>query len=119
MVARQVIFTPYLSPGIIEKKMRAAQKSQKISNNRFRKILLSSGSAIFLKLAVFLCSFVITKLIIKYYGSEVNGTINSIVQFLGIITLLEGGIGGVAKAALFKPLANKDGETIKKNNHIY
>lgn len=52
-----------------------------------------------------LCGFVVPRLMIGAYGSEAYGATSSIVQFLAYITLLEGGIGGVARAALYKPLA--------------
>ena len=56
-----------------------------------------------------ICSgLIIPRLIIKTYGSNVNGLISSITQFLSYIALLEGGIGGVIKAVLYKPLLNKD-----------
>lgn len=86
----------------------------KLQKGRFSKIAFSSISAILLKIVTFLCSFIITRLIIKAYGSEVNGMISSIGQFLGFITLLEGGVGGVARAALYKPLSQKDNSEIEK-----
>lgn len=75
---------------------------------RFSKILVSSGTSIILKAVSFFCTFLLTKLIIGSYGSEINGMIGSITQFLALITLLEGGVGGVARAALYKPLAQND-----------
>lgn len=45
---------------------------------------------------------------LRAFGSEVNGAITSINTFLGYIMLLEGGIGGVARASLYKPLAEND-----------
>ena len=51
---------------------------------------------------------IIPALIIGHFGSNVNGLISSITQFLAYITLLEGGIGPIIKNALFKPLVNKD-----------
>lgn len=42
------------------------------------------------------------------FGSEVYGATASIAQFLSYITLLEGGIGGVARAELYEPLAKRD-----------
>lgn len=37
-----------------------------------------------------------------------NGMMQSIAQFLSYITLLESGVGGVIRAALYKPLSEKD-----------
>lgn len=52
--------------------------------------------------------FLIPRLILSYFGSEVNGLISSITQFLNYITLIEGGITGVVTASLYKPLIEKD-----------
>lgn len=48
------------------------------------------------------------RFILLYYGSEVNGLIQSVSQFLSYTTLLECGIGGLVLASLYKPLADKD-----------
>lgn len=59
-----------------------------------------------------LCGLVIPRLMVQTFGSEAYGATASIAQFLAYITLLEGGIGGVARAALYKPLAEGDNDTI-------
>lgn len=56
--------------------------------------------------------FVIPKLILGYFGSEVNGLVSSITQFLSYITLIEGGVTSVIMASLYKPLINGDEEKI-------
>ena len=50
----------------------------------------------------------VPRLILDAFGSEVNGLVSSISQFLNYITLLEGGLSGVIMAALYKPIAEKD-----------
>lgn len=50
---------------------------------------------------------IVPVLIIKKFGSNVNGLISSITQFLAYIALLEAGIGPVIKNVLFKPLVEK------------
>ena len=60
------------------------------------------------QITVILCGLIVPKLILNYYGSETNGTIASITQFLSFITLLESGVGGVSKVAFYKPLSNKN-----------
>lgn len=62
------------------------------------------------QIVAMLCGFVIPQLMISAFGSEAYGATSSITQFLAYITLLEGGIGGVARAALYKPLADHDTE---------
>ena len=51
---------------------------------------------------------IIPKVMISAFGSETNGMVNSIASFVGYIALLQSGMGSVAKAALYKPLAEKD-----------
>ena len=55
---------------------------------------------------------IVPRLIIKTYGSETNGLINSITQFLGYITLLDLGFGPVVKSTLYGPLKKKDKKQI-------
>lgn len=67
-----------------------------------------------MQFVVLIYGFIVPKLILKTYGSNVNGLISSITQFLGYISLLEVGFGPVVKAALYKPIANKDKKQIKE-----
>ncbi len=55
-----------------------------------------------------ICGLITPRYMLSAFGSEANGAITSITTFLGYIMLLEGGIGGVARAALYKPLAEND-----------
>ena len=54
------------------------------------------------------CGIVVPRILIASYGSEAYGISVSITQFLSYISLLESGIGGVARAQLYGPLAKKD-----------
>lgn len=58
------------------------------------------------------CGMVVPHLTIAAFGSEAYGAVSSITQFLAYITLLEGGIGAVAKAALYGPLAENNSEVV-------
>ncbi len=53
-------------------------------------------------------SFVVPRCILGAFGSVVNGTIESITGFLGFLTLMEAGVGSVARAALYQPVAEND-----------
>lgn len=64
------------------------------------------------QLITLVCGLVVPRLMLGAFGSEVYGATTSIAQFLGYITLLEGGIGGVARAVLYKPLADNDAARI-------
>ena len=58
------------------------------------------------------CRLIIARMILRSFGSENNGLMQSVDQILGYTVLLEGGIGGVMRAALYKPLADNDTEAI-------
>ena len=55
-----------------------------------------------------LCGVVIPRVMIGAFGSEVYGATTSIAQFLSYVSLLEGGIGRVARGALYKHFAEGD-----------
>ena len=48
------------------------------------------------------------------FGTEINGLVNSITQFLGLISFLELGVGAVVQSSLYKPLADKDEDSVSK-----
>lgn len=80
----------------------------------YKKTLLNIGSAVLLQIITIICGFVITKLTIVTYGSDVNGLIASITRFLAFITLLESGFPLVIRALFYKPIAENDKESIAK-----
>lgn len=61
-----------------------------------------------------ICGFILPKLILNHYNSEVNGLVSSITSFLNIITILDLGVGTVVCSALYKPLAEKNNQEISK-----
>lgn len=79
---------------------------------RSKKAILNIITSLLLQVVVLICGFIVPKLIITNFGSNVNGLVSSITQFLAYITLLEAGFGPVVKAALYRPIANKDKKQI-------
>jgi len=75
---------------------------------RTRKFILNTISSLVLQLTTAICGFILPRLMLGAFGSEVNGAVSSISQFLGYISLLEAGAGGVTRSALYKPLAERD-----------
>ena len=55
-----------------------------------------------------ICGFILPRLILTAFGSKYNGLMTSITQFLSCAVLLRFGIGGVTRAALYKPLAQNN-----------
>lgn len=70
--------------------------------------LLNVVTAIVAQIFAMISGFILPRLILSYFGSEVNGLISSISQFLSYITILEGGVSGVIIASMYKPLQDKD-----------
>lgn len=79
-----------------------------------RRTLLNVSSSLCYQIVSVLCGILIPNLMIRRFGSELYGASSSILQFLSYISLLEGGIGGVARAAFYKPLACNDYDTVNR-----
>lgn len=79
---------------------------------RTKAFIYNSLSAASLQIATMLAGFIIPRYMLVYYGSEINGLISSIMQFIAYFNLVEAGISGAAVYALYKPLAARDNSTI-------
>ena len=55
---------------------------------------------------------ILPRFILSAYGSEINGIVQSINQFLGYTVMLECGLGGMIAASFYKPLAYGDNNAI-------
>ena len=60
------------------------------------------------------CGILLPRVLIGAFGSVIYGATTSITQFLSYITLLEGGVGSVARGALYEPLAKGDKTQISR-----
>lgn len=87
------------------------------------KALKNIVTSIIQQIVTFVCGLIVPRLILGTYGSDVNGLINSITQFLSYISLLESGFGSVIKSILYKPIAKKNKEEIqnilKSSEHFF
>lgn len=75
---------------------------------RNKKLALNTASSLIFQVCTIICGFIIPRLILKSYGSEINGLVTSITQFLSVISFLEFGVGAVVQSSLYKPLAEKN-----------
>lgn len=66
------------------------------------------------QITALVCGFILPRLFLEYFGSEVNGLVNSITQFLGVISFLELGVGAVVESSLYQPLSTNDKPQISK-----
>lgn len=81
---------------------------------RKKKLIYNTSSSIINQLIIISCGFILPRFFLSTYGSEVNGLISSITQFLSVISLMELGVGAVVQASLYKPLAMNDIDEINK-----
>ena len=77
-------------------------------------LFYNSISPLIFQITSIICGFILPRLILSHFGTEVNGLVNSITQFLGVIAFLELGVGAVVQSALYKPLADKDNISVSK-----
>lgn len=75
---------------------------------RSKKALWNMLSSLALQFVSVVCGLILPRLLIRSFGSSVNGMAASVTQFLSYIILFEAGVGGVVRAALYKPLADGD-----------
>ena len=75
---------------------------------RGKKLAINTFCSLAQEFVSVICGFILPRLILASYGSQYNGLIASITQFLSCAVLLRAGIGGVTRAALYKPLAQED-----------
>ncbi|WP_303148280.1 lipopolysaccharide biosynthesis protein [uncultured Cloacibacillus sp.] len=75
---------------------------------RTKALIYNSITTAALQVVTMLAGFIVPRYMLVYYGSEVNGLISSILQFIAYFNLVEAGISGAAVYALYKPLSEKD-----------
>ena len=81
---------------------------------REKKLVANTVTSLLFQVCTIICGFILPRMILGAFGSSVNGMVNSISQFLGVIGFLEMGVGSVIQSSLYKPLADKDDESISK-----
>ncbi|KDE63561.1 lipopolysaccharide biosynthesis protein [Fusobacterium necrophorum] len=86
-------------------------------------MFLNIFSLFLIQIILTIYNFLIPKMILFYYNSEVNGFILSLNQFLNYINIIEGGVSSVILAILYKPIAINDidevSAIIKATNRIF
>lgn len=83
-------------------------------DNRFKKLKWNSILGLCYQAALVITGLILPKFFLHYYGSEVNGLISSITQFLTFINICDLGISAVVSAAYYKPLAEGDSYRISQ-----
>ncbi len=76
--------------------------------NRTRIFVHNAASTALLQAITMISGFILPKIMMHVYGSEINGLITSINQFISTFNLVEAGISAAAIYSLYKPIAEKN-----------
>lgn len=96
---------------------------KRIRNLSKHTTVVNSIFSLLLQATTIISGLILPRLIISTLGSDVNGLVTSLSQFLNFVTLFEGGIGAVIMANLYRPLAERNTEqissTVKTTRQFY
>lgn len=83
-----------------------------MGNSRSKAVKLNVISGFLHELVIIIFGLVVPRIVLTYFGSAYNGLLNSVVQFMSFSVVLRSGLGVVTTAALYKPLAQGDMESV-------
>ena len=69
--------------------------------NRTQKFVYNSMSTAIMQIFTMVVGFIIPKVMLNSYGSEINGLVSSISQFIAYFNLVEAGLAGAAIYSLY------------------
>lgn len=71
-------------------------------------------AAMILQIVSLIVGIILPRIMLISFGSEINGLVSSIKQFISYLTLVEAGLAGACVYSLYKPLAEKNYNEINK-----
>ena len=80
--------------------------------DRTKRFMFNAIAQAIAQVIMMISGFIIPKIMLSAYGSEINGLVNSATQFISYFNLVEAGISGAAIYALYKPIATSNKEQI-------
>ena len=83
-------------------------------NTRYRSLKWNSILALVYQVILIVTGLILPRCFLYFYGSEVNGLISSITQFLSFINICDLGISAVVSSAYYKPLADRNTAQISR-----
>lgn len=79
-----------------------------MAKSRSGAVKLNFVTGIIHELIVVVIGLLVPRITLSYFGSDYNGLLNSIVQFMSFSVVFRSGLGAVTNAALYKPIAEGD-----------
>ena len=83
-----------------------------MAKSRSGAVKLNVISGFIHEFVILVFGLVVPRIVLTYFGSTYNGLLNSIVQFMSFSVVFRSGLGVVTNAALYKPLAEGDKQTV-------
>ena len=79
-----------------------------MKKSRTKLFALNTTASALQQIVMFVVGLIIPSICLQFYGSETNGLVSSITQFISYITLIEAGISASMVYYLYKPLSEND-----------
>ena len=76
--------------------------------SRSKNFIFNTAWAAIYQIVIMAVGFITPRIMLQFYGSEVNGLLTSITQFITYFSLVEAGLSGASVYSLYKPLAEKN-----------
>lgn len=96
-------------PEVIYFPGRTGESIRKLDNSmRSKKAMKNIVTSMIQQIVTIVCGLITPRLILANFGSTYNGVVNSATQFLSMITILNIGIAGATRVALYPVLAEND-----------
>ncbi len=76
--------------------------------SRSRAFLFNAVSASALQVVTLAAGFIVPRIMLTTYGSDINGLVTSVTQFIAYFKLVEAGLASAAVYALYAPLARRE-----------
>lgn len=80
--------------------------------NRTKKLAYNAAAAAALQIITMIAGMITPRIMLTSYGSEINGLVSSVTQFVSYFTIVEAGLTSAVVFALYKPIANHDEDRI-------
>ncbi len=78
--------------------------------SRKKKVLLNIASTMVYQIVITVSAFILPRILLTTYGSEVNGIVAAITRFLSVVSILRLGVAGATRVELYKTIAQNDNE---------
>lgn len=80
--------------------------------SRTNKFILNTISTALFQVILLLSGLILPKVLLTFYGSEINGLVSSVTQFIAYLSLIEAGLSAATVYSLYKPLIEGNSKRI-------